>query len=520
MSVRVYLHVFSKQIFFLLCFLPFSAKISAQQPILKKQINLNSVSEIISSPRSNSFLVRQINNFTLVDYSSKIQKGTIKLDLNAYGIPGKEKVVLPDDSSFFISTGIEILHVNMLNEKIDTVFNANKFPEYIMAYTDVPWDEDLLLIATKTYPLQKNETVRFIDLSGDSKLYLYDVRNRQTLKVRSIPFQVMTFDVDVMNKHFYAGSAEGDLWAIDSHLEAKKIADIFDRPVFALQLKLPYVVMVPHRSKEDYIGNSGEGNVHIYNLENNEIKNVVLENELPYRRDEYSIEIGANNYVNNLFYFPKEKSVMLSYGFNRLVELHLEDLSVYRYPSKHISVAYFQNFNDPDLVFSTVEKEPSLAAVHGNIVLYDIRKEDFLHDFTRPLKSASFKSISKVFDHEGNYHYLGLSKYTGWNGNDTLVVFSSNRIAPLEIDFAVTTQMNADGTLVYQDQGMGNNYLLQLHPDKMQGNYTVQYDMSFRNSKLVQDGAVEIILDLDLIKNSKGLPYYVSNAEKMTDNRY
>jgi hypothetical protein len=66
------------------------------------------------------------------------------------------------NSSFLLSSGSEILQVNVVENNIDTLFKSIEFPEFIVQYAPAPWNDSLLIIATKIYKVDKNGNVGFL----------------------------------------------------------------------------------------------------------------------------------------------------------------------------------------------------------------------------------------------------------------------------------------------------------------------------------------------------------------------
>lgn len=109
-----------------------------KQPVLQFQQSLNGLSEVVTTKGSNSLLLKNNDSYTLLDQHSKIQLGSIFLDLESTGLPGLGKTMLLNDSVFLISTGRCLLSADLLNNQVDTFFNDIQFPEFIINYIQIP----------------------------------------------------------------------------------------------------------------------------------------------------------------------------------------------------------------------------------------------------------------------------------------------------------------------------------------------------------------------------------------------
>jgi hypothetical protein len=417
-----------------LCF--FMGAVSGQDKLaLKQQYSLDQVTEVISGGRQNVFLAKSENNYILIDQASKLQLGALQLDLSGTAIPGVEKMYLWGDSNFIISSGRELLLADVITGKVDTLFNV-KFPEFIINYTPLPWNEHLLLIAAKTYPVNKDNTVTFEhadklnnmvhDDTKNCRLILFDAAAKKIISSAAVPYAVTCFAQAAVGHKILAGSFDGDIVAIDALLTSELVYHAFSRPVHSLLYQQGLVVAVPHIAPK-YLGISGDSTISIYNIATRSKKEIQLTAEKPVVQSEYGMNPLPSGSVRKILSWPQDSCILVNYGFSRLLKISLPSLDTAYFPMS-FNAANFYCFNkDSTQLLAATAPYPGIFKLSGDLVMYDLHRRKVQSSFNKPAEKIKYEHLYKLYDAQGNYHYIGHK--TG----DTLIVYSSNKTAPTQL---------------------------------------------------------------------------------------
>jgi hypothetical protein len=412
--------------------------ISQNQPRLVPQINFESgLDEVLSSGSQNAFLVISGDKYTLVDQSSKIQLGTLIFDAGSWGAQGVGKTRFWGDSSILISTGREIKITDPIKGTIDTFFNALLYPEMVENFIPLPNSEHKVLIHTKTYPMDKDSNVSAFELgetvkyqpANNCKLYLYNALTKKIEASTATPYLFTTFSNQLNKGKLLAGTLQGDVIAIDSLLNQQKLFHAFDTTVHSIISCGEYIACIPalaHRFVNNKVKDGGES---IYFFKNsNRQKVITFKKQEPEGKNLSSIGASAN--IFRAFYKPTAHSMLVNYGFSRLVYIDLSN-----FDTTHLKVASnvakfycFDNYKDNLLaatsetlnIFSSAEKQE----------LFNLKHQKFLPVFKPFDEKNSYKTLQRMYDAQGNYHIVAY-KYD--YSADTIIIYSSNKTQPTTI---------------------------------------------------------------------------------------
>lgn len=459
---------FSLIFIIVVCLLAF--KVDAQRsPQLKQQVSLSEVEDVVASSRQNAYLAQSLAGYTLIDQRSKIQLGTLQIDLNRLGVPAWGKVALWGDSSFLLSTGEELLKVDPITKAIDTMLNL-KFPEFIINYTTWPGNEDWILIATKTYPV-KNGSIKFsttvkgkevYDDTKDCRFILLDAKTNTIIKAVATPYAVTVFADNETGRNVLAGTFDGDVIAIDETLSATVVFHAFDLPVHSLVQQQDIILSVPHIAPK-FISSYGDGRIHLYNKATNQRKEITLANQQPFEHSDEVLKVLATNHIRRVFSLPKENSILVNYGFRGLLKIALPSLDTTHYPVPLVNEINFYCFNkDSSQLLSSTSHTNSIFGASGELEAYDLDRKKFLTAFKKPADNVKYLKMYKLFDVEGNYHILGFKK--GSFSIDSLIIYSSNKTRPtFLISSSADFIVNEDGDLILEQGGKAIYGQLLLH---------------------------------------------------------
>ncbi len=427
-----------KYLFLLLFCSPFFPCFSQSFPVLKQQFRLDRVEAGFSLPGSNTLLVKSLgNNYTLIDQFSKIQLGTLQLDIGSLGLPGLGQAYLTDPFRFIVSTGRALLSCNILDGKTDTLFGEIRFPGFITGFIPLPGDPSLLLIAAKTYPVDKNGEVHFskpdaknqlvYDDSRNGRLVLFDSKTRKVVKTVPVAFIVTVMAPSSTAGRILAGSFDGDILETDSSLNPVKLFHAFDRPVHSLLAADDMIVTVPHIAPK-FIGNEGAGMLYFFNRGNRLLKTLTLPDEIPQVAEEETMRPGPSSQVKRIFGWPKEKSVLVNYGFSRLLKISLPAMDTVALPLPVAAAEFFCFNRDSSRLLAATDERTGVFGVAGDFVLYDLNRKRTESFFRQGTAQEKYKELYKFFDRQGNYHILALRR--DFFKPDTIIIYSSNRSSP------------------------------------------------------------------------------------------
>jgi hypothetical protein len=497
-----------------------------EKPVLKQQISLDGVDEVISSSRQNMFLVHSKNGYTLIDQASKIQLGTLPLNIGNYAIPGRGKMYLWGDSTFIVSTGTALLMADVIGGYWDTLCNMVKFPELIINFIPLPWDENILLIATKTYPVTKNGTVNFFNINNrneaeydDSKncrLLLFDIRSRQLLASKMSAYAITAFSNTTSDHSLLAGTFDGDIINIDSQLNTILVVHAFDFAVHSLVQQQSYIVAVPHIAPK-YIGGSGGGSLFCFNILTGKKKIITLPKEQPVVRNSYGINPASSNGIIRLLCYPQQNCLLVNYGFTRLLKIALPSLDTISYGVKANAVNFYCFNKDSTQLLAVTAEYPGIFTLSGDLSMYDLDRQKFQTSFNKPALQLEYSGLIKIFDARGNYHFVGHQKRDYFN-DDTLLIYSSNKTTPtLFICHGGKFVVNEnDGSLLLTSFGhgwYGMMHLENLSKDK--------YLFNLSARKLTPDSLHPEIFTLQFSSNKfteQEIPYGVSSITTLANN--
>lgn len=520
-----------KNIFCLAISLILLFKLSAQElPNLKEQVSLNKVDDIVSTDQLTAFLVKSGDNYTLIDQSSKIQLGTIQLDFGSLALPGFGQFYLHKNSSFLISSGRAILEANVIENTVDTIFNAIQFPEFIVQFSKAPWNDSILMIATKIYTTDKKGNVNFFttdaknnamyDDTKNCRLFLFNYHSKKIIKIVKINFAVTQFAFSKSKSQILAGTFDGTIQLIDSNLSIQQITQAFNAPIHSIIQQNNFIVATPHIGAK-FIGTESAGKIAIFNTENKKTTTVTIPYDTPFVDVKSAIKPSPSNQIKKIFSYPQQQSILINYGFKKLVQLNLNQAEKNNYRIVANAVSFYCFNRDSSLLLASTQEQAGIFGVTGDLSLYDLQQQKFQPSFNKPLVKIEFKQLAKVFDQNGNYHYVGLR--SDYGAKDSLIIFSSNKTEPSYL-VAKNVEFNFnqnESTILlsnYNGKVLGSIHLENLRLNSY--NFYLRTDKySTSDNDSINSEIFTPILDTRKFTN-KDLPYKIVDIIKINSNHF
>jgi hypothetical protein len=454
-------------------------------PQLVRQVNLGGgLDEILSSSSQNTYLVISGDKYTLIDQTSKIQLGTLVFGVGSWAAQGVGKTVLWGDSSILISTAKEIMIADPVTGKIDTFFNATKFPEIIEGFTPYPGDENKILIHTKTYsedgvgnitPLEKGENIRYKG-ARNCKLYLYNGITKQIEYTNSTPYLFTAFSQKPYKKQLLAGTLKGDIIQIDSALNQQKLFHAFDTTVHSIIPCDEHIAAIPTSEDRFVTPKARNGASSVYFFKNGTKERVItFEKQEPSEIDEFSSFNPSPSADIFRAFFNKEKNhVLVNYGFNGLAKISLHNFAISYLPTQFNTVRFYCLDKDKTKLLGETSDKQSVFTTLGSLNLYDVGLKHFLPVFKEIQAQQEAQQLYKTYDEQGNYHIIA---YQQDYNSDTVIIYSSNKTQPTTIGckwckFTINTSNNTLGVKSYNV-----TKVLKLPFSKLQNSlYTIEKD--------------------------------------------
>lgn len=517
-------------LFFIICITLLYNLDAQESPKLKEQISLTKVDDIVSTDKLNTFLVKSGDSYTLIEQSSKIQLGTIKLDIGSLALPGFGQFYLYQNSSFFISSGRSILQVNVINNTIDTIFKDIQFPELVVQFCTAPWNDSLLIIATKIYTPDKKGNIQFFktdvknnavyDDTKNCRLFLFNFHTKKVVKNIKTNFAITQFALSKSKNEILVGSFDGSIQSIDSSLNIQLVKQVFYAPIHSIIQQKNFIVATPHIAPK-FIGTESVGTIAIYNTENKKTTVVTISYDTPIINNKSGIRPSPSNQIKKIFSYPQQQSILINYGFKKLVQLNLNQPEKIGYRILSNTVSFYCFNRDSSLLLASTQEQAGIFGVTGDLTLYDLQQQKFQPSFNKPFAKIEFKKIAKVFDKNGNYHYVGLR--SDYGVKDSLIVFSSNKTEPsffIAKNVAFNFNENESTILLSSYNGyiLGNLHLENLRLNSY--NFFIdkdKYNTTFNDS--IDNEIFKPILDTRKF-NSKDLPYKISAITKINSNQF
>ncbi|MFM2138568.1 MAG: hypothetical protein RJA57_875 [Bacteroidota bacterium] len=415
-----------------LFWLLFPVTLTAQdRPRLIQQVALEQIEDAVSDPGGRTLLLKSgTNTYTLVDQVSKIQLGTVQLDIGMLAIPGMGRFYLSGSHRFILSNGEQLLEYDFITGRTDTVFRTLTFPEFIVAFVPLPGDPSRLLLFTKTYPIDARGTVQFMKrIAGDRTIYddtrkgralIYDLVERRILRSQPLPFVVT--DIDASDTAMWAGTFDGDLVRIDTALNLRQRIHAFDTAVHSIRSLQGVLVAVPHIAPK-YIGNEGTGRLFFYTAATGEQRWLRLPEQSPEPADRWAMQPSPSSQVKRIWPHPASSSFLVNYGFSRLLQVRLPSFDTVSFPVPFTATLFLCFNRDSTQLLAAASERLSVFGVSGSLLFYGLRRQRTESYFRRPSAQERYDALFKVWDKAGNYHLIGQRA-------DTLVIHSSNRTSP------------------------------------------------------------------------------------------
>lgn len=484
-------------------------------PKLVSQVTFDlGLDDVQSSAKGNWFLVISGNNYTLIDQTSKIQVGTLVFDASGWGAQGVGKTALMADGSVLISTGFVLVKADLITGKVDTFFNQIKFPEIIENFTLWPDDETKVLINTKTYPMKKDSTISYLSDNKEKneylgpvncKLYLVDAKTKTVTQTAPTAHLITTFAAQAQNGGILAGTLSGDVVGINESLQQNTLFRAFDTAIHQLLVANGSIIVVPSREAKYVGGDYGDGRICIYKNGKREHE-LLLDEQEP--ADKYSM-VAPSPSVFRVFKYPNENSVVVNYGFSRLLKVNLASADTSHYPVSLNMAKFYCWSSDSTQLLSATDDIQDLFASSRNQDLYDINRKKFQPAFRKIQLQDKYSQFFKVFDEQGNYHIIA---YKADYSSDTLVVFSSNKTQPTTIackwcKIVLDGKDNSLAIIKYNQ----TKWCKLLFNKMQRSSYTIDF-----NAEL---NILEPIFSTENISEEK-LPKSIINVNKLTEGNY
>lgn len=511
-----------------ICILFFLIPFSFLGQKLQLQKNLESVSKVLQSPKGTYLLASELSTFTLIDQKSKIQVASMEVDFSNNGSIGQGSFLFYDDSRFIVNTARELLLVDLLNKKVDTLETKIEFPEIIESFIVLPNNPNKILITSKVFPMDKNGVIQLVNEKKgqvfyedikNCKIRIYDLIEKEVTDSLDFSFSVTTLATNESNE-VLAGTFDGNIIKIKEDLHYEVLFKAFDRPVFSIVNKKNIFLVIPHRGK-NLIFDSGEGDLYFFDKSYNFTKKITLpvHKEKLLKEDNNkvgNIEGSPNNHVLNVLNPEKDIFVFLNYGFNGLSKVNLlnatfSDLSV----SERSASFYALNFDNSQIIVS-VSNNRSPFGNSGKLYLYDLQSEKFIDVFRTINSQTKYGRINKVF-YNSNYYYIAKKL-----NEDEFTVYSSNSKEPFTLNGTNILYNYKDNSLFLKDYNRLVYGTLQLS-NLSKSNYNFTFKRNTWNTEENKDSLhLEIFKPIIDIKNldSIGLPYNIKLCQKVGDDSY
>lgn len=497
---------------------------------LQLQKNLESVSKVIQSPNGNYLLANESSNYILIDQKSKIQLASMEIGFNNNGSIGQGNFLFYDNSKFILNTASELLLVDLLNKKIDTLNTSIEFPEIIESFIIVPNSHNKILITTKIFPTDKNGTIKFVSEKKGGiyyedikkcKVRVYDFVSKKVTNTIDFPYSVTTLTINESNE-ILAGTFDGNVVKISEDLNYELLFKAFDRPVFSIIMKKKKYLLIPHRGK-NLIFDSGEGELYFFDEKykmSSKISIPIPEEKFLKENNKVVNDIKAlpHNFVSNVLNPEKEDFVFLNYGFNGLLKVNMQTSSYSNLSVSSKTASFFALNYDSSQVIASISERSSVFGNTGKLYLYDLQSEKFIDAFRTIQPRTKYKKINKVF-YSNNYYYVAKQEE---NYVNNVIVFGSN-----SSEFSTLTAKNisynyADNSLVVNNYDRLVYGTLKL--DKLsKSNYNFTFKQTGWNSDESKDSLhLEIFTPIIKIEkyDSKKLPIGVTEFKKISDDAY
>ncbi len=456
---------------------------SQNTPQLIPQINFETgLDKVLSNKKQNTFLVISGDKYTLIDQTSKIQLGTLVFDAGSWGAQGVGKTVLWGDSNILISTAFVLMKADPITGRIDTFFNLIKYPEIIEGFIPLPYDENKILIHTKTYPLNKDSSISAIKVKNEHieylgakncKLYLYNNITRKVEKVITTPYLFTAFAPQLYNGALLAGTLGGDIIQIDAHLNQKKLFHASDTTIHSVLACGDYIAVIPALAHKYVTNTTGYGGESIHFFKNNKRKKIISFEKQKPNISEFSL-VSPSATIFRAFYSETLNSVIVNYGFSRLVNISLSSFDTTHYPIPYNMAKFYCFGNDNERLLAAMDTRQNAFASASIQGLYDLENNKFLPAFKQYDKQVKYQQFYKLFDAQGNYHIIA---YKRDYSSDSITIFSSNKTQPTVIACKwCKFTINAKNNLLAIKQ-YGAAKVLKLPFSKMQKSlYTINFN--------------------------------------------
>jgi hypothetical protein len=405
-------------------------EISQSTPSLVIQEGIKDISDVVESPQKGTFLFVSNDLYILVDQISKFQIASIKIEKNDSGSPSNGKVIMLDDSRFLLLHPREILEVDVVEGKIDTVFNNVIFPEFIVNMTLL--DDNNLIVTSKIYPIDKDGIVSFsksdknnrtvYDNSKNCRLHNLDIKTKKIVFVQSIPENISTIFAD--QNVIYAGTFEPQIIILDNNFTILKKINLpkeFNAPVHSI-IPLGNELLILMNIEKNYLSESASGTVLFYSLPNSNFKSLTFDTQTNRKPDdEVGIYVSSNS-VKRIINDISSHRIWVNYGLNGLAEISTVDKSITAHTSKYGFVSFFSLNRNKTQFLASVQDVIRPLTNSGELKLYDLKSSTYQEFHRIPPERENYESINKFYGKDGNYYMFGKKP------NGVFEIYSSNEI--------------------------------------------------------------------------------------------
>lgn len=357
----------------------------------------------------------------LWDYESRIIISQLYFD-SQNGV-GSGKIKLLNDGIMMLAGNWEIDKTDLLNNISEPIFKV-EFPEYIH---DFIVKNDTLWVATKVYD-SKNKSID--DITNQSILYNYDVRNKKIIAKRSFDFEIPSLSYNSKKETLLVGSNKGDILFLDTMLNdtRPKLSVFKNKAIRFMHLSENGELFVNAglvNERKSYDTKWGEGHLEVFNLDTNKsIKSIdLIKQKVPGSSDNNKFDIGylPSNMVKDII-VKNDTELFISYGFSRIGQLDLETLELSEIGPKDFEFDIGKvklNLDTEELLVSY--GKVSMFTGGPELLVYNFDFKNIVFDFDNSGRTIEARTIIPIQD---NYYFTDVTE-KGYKGMDDSVVLQS-----------------------------------------------------------------------------------------------
>lgn len=436
-----------------ICFLLVTAQIAYCQnaPTFNVQINLDDVTKVYNTSYLSNWVVQGGDYFTWIDSQSKMQFGSSYYIENNSMAPNNNKVLLLSEDSFLIMHPTEIVLVQRGKE--NQVIYEPKDKNYVINISFFDAERKQLLIHTKSLEHLKENEQSFVkivgdhyvyDITSDCELLVLDLKSKSILQRNKINKQLTALN-NFSNGNLYAGTFEGELIVLKKDLSWEKIKNISNKPIHSIHALKEGVYVLQHKEKK-FLQVKADGIIFYLNKEQ-KVEKAELPTQVFQSKPNALFQLTPTNEIKTSFTNKDSTSLYVGFGFDAIAELSYGNLELPSYykDSTQRQTGYFgfTNFGKSILTLeNNMPHSPFNTSSQLGTINYTFGQ--FRPFFIRPDEILRANSVQKVYDKEGNYHYItNLEDNFAMKKRSEYLIYSSNKTHP--------TKIKCNGSLLLQD---------------------------------------------------------------------